>query len=33
MPETSFQIIVLTDLCVRIVSGDTEEALEASRRA
>ena len=34
MPETSFQILALTDLCTaHLLAGDTEEALEASRRA
>jgi hypothetical protein len=34
MRETSFQILALTDLCTaHLLAGDTEEALEASRRA
>ena len=34
MPETSFQILTLTDLCTaHLLAGDAEEALEASRRA
>ena len=34
MPETSFQILVLTDLCAaHLLAGEPEAALEASRRA
>ena len=34
MPETSFQILALTDLCAaHLLAGDAEEALEVSRRA
>jgi hypothetical protein len=34
MPETSFQILVLTDLCTaHLLAGEPEAALEASRRA
>ena len=34
MPETSFQILVLTDLCTaHLIAGEPEAALEASRRA
>jgi tetratricopeptide (TPR) repeat protein len=34
MPETSFQILVLTDLCIaHLLAGEPDAALEASRRA